>query len=74
MDDGHLPILYALPIVYTVSGSGPLFALIVDYYLNGVKINSKQLWGIVVGLVGLILTINGRILITYIDPKYELET
>ena len=32
-----------LPIVHTLNGSGPLFVFIVDYFLNGIKINRKQI-------------------------------
>ena len=63
-----------LPIVHTISGTGPLFVFIIDYYLNDVKINQKQLVGIIFGIAGLILTVNGRLIITYIDPTYEVES
>ena len=59
-----------LPIVHTISGSGPLFVFIIDYYLNGIEINQKQLTGIAFGIIGLILAVNGRLIITYIDPTY----
>ena len=59
-----------LPIVHTICGSGPIFVFILDYYLNGVRINLKQLIGIILGLLGLILTVNGRLIILYFDPSF----
>ena len=56
----------SLPIVHTICGSGPIFIFIFDYYLNGVKINSKQVFGIIVGICGIILAINGRLLMSFI--------
>ena len=58
----------SLPIVHTICGGGPIFIFIVDYYMNGIKINMKQFLGILIGIIGLILTINGRLLMVYLDP------
>ena len=63
-----------LPIVHTICGSGPIFIFIIDFYLNGIRINSKQFFGIIIGIIGLILTINGRILLVYINPTFEMES
>ena len=63
-----------IPIVHTLTGSGPIFVFIVDYYKNGVKINRKQIVGIILGLVGVILIVNGRIIIHFIDPSYSLDS
>lgn len=63
-----------IPIVHTICGSGPIYIFIIDYYLNGIRINGKQFLGILVGIIGLILTINGRILITYINPGFKMES
>ena len=63
-----------IPIVHTLSGSGPIFIFIIDYYRNGVKINEKQLVGIVLGLLGVILTVNGGIVMHFIDPTFSLNS
>ena len=63
-----------IPIVHTLSGIGPIFVFIMDYYKNGVKINKKQIVGIILGLVGVILIVNGRIIIHFIDPSYSLDS
>lgn len=47
------------PIINVISLTGPLFVFILDYYLNGVAINSKQLYGIIIGFSGVLLTVNG---------------
>ena len=40
---------------------------VVDYFVNGVKINSKQAVGVGVGLVGVILAGNGRVIMELMD-------
>ena len=57
-----------LPVVHTIGSSGVIFIFIIDYYLNGVKVNRKQIMGIIIGIIGLILTVNGRLIITYFNP------
>lgn len=59
-----------LSVVHTICGSGPIFVFILDYYLNGVQVNGKQVVGLMMGIVGLVLTINGGILMKWIHPTY----
>ena len=66
----YLPI----SIVHTLSAGGPIFIFIIDYYINGVKVNKKQVIGIALGVVGLILTINGSFIMVYFNPDYKIET
>ena len=56
-----------LPAVHTINSSGPIFVFVVDYFVNGVKINSKQAVGVGVGLVGVILAGNGRVIMELMD-------
>ena len=63
-----------LPIVHTICGSGPIFVFIIDYYVNGVRINPKQFVGIVISVVGLVLTINGGLFIKYFNPEFETHS
>jgi drug/metabolite transporter (DMT)-like permease len=56
--------------VHTISGFGPIFVCILNYFLNGVKINSKQLSGILVAFCGIVLTVNGRKIWGLIDPSF----
>lgn len=57
-----------LPIVHTICGGGPIFIFIVDYYMNGIKINMKQFIGIIIGIIGLIFTVNGGLIMVYFNP------
>ena len=58
-----------LPIVHTICGSGPICVFIIDYCLNGVKINAKQFVGLAVTMFGLVLAINGGMLIKHLNPN-----
>ena len=63
-----------LPLVHTICGSGPIFVFIIDYYMNGVRINSKQLMGIIIAVAGLVLAINGGMFMKYLDPDFETHS
>ena len=63
-----------LSIVHTINGSGPIFVFIIDYSLNGVRVNGKQVVGLVVGIIGLVLTINGGMLMKWVDPAYSIHS
>ena len=60
-----------LPLVHTIGCTGTLYVFILDYYINSVKISKKQLSGIVIGFVGVILTINGEWMMDILDPEYN---
>ncbi len=47
------------PIVQTLNSTGPLFVFLLDYKLNGIKITQKQIVGILFGMIGVLLTVNG---------------
>jgi drug/metabolite transporter (DMT)-like permease len=47
-----------LPVVHTISFFSPIFVLIIDYFENGVKINSRQVYCVVASIIGIICTIN----------------
>lgn len=66
----YLP-LYA---VHTISGFGPIFVCILNYFLNGVKINLKQFGGIIIAFVGIILTVNGKKIWSLIDPSFHFQS
>ena len=53
------------PVIHTINCSGPIFVIIEDYFINGIKINSQQLTGIVFTFLGIILTINGEGMMAY---------
>lgn len=49
-----------LPIVHTIAMSGVSWTFVIDYFKNGVKINKKQLIGVILSFVGVLITSNGR--------------
>lgn len=65
---GLAQFILPIPIVHTISCSGTLFVFIIDYFKNGIKINSRQAIGIVIGVVGVVLVSNGNLLTKWVDP------
>ena len=59
------------PIVNGIFLSGPLFVFILDYYINGVTVNRSQIYGIIVGFFGVMLVINGDLVMSLFDPNYH---
>lgn len=47
-----------LPIVYTINSSAPIFIFIMDYFINDISINKTQLLSLLLGITGIIFTIN----------------
>ena len=47
------------PIVQTLNSTGPLFVFLLDYKMNGITVTKKQIIGILFGMFGVLLTING---------------
>ena len=58
----------SLSAIHTISASGYLSIFLFDYYYFGVTINFKQIVGIIIGVVGLLATVNGDIIISYFNP------
>jgi drug/metabolite transporter (DMT)-like permease len=59
-----------LPIVHTIGSASPLFVFILDFYMYGITINKKQTLGIVVSLIGTLLTVNGPYMMKIFDATY----
>jgi drug/metabolite transporter (DMT)-like permease len=59
-------------ILNTIAATGPLFVFVLDYFMNSVEINRKQFIGIVLGLMGVLLTINGDQIMKLINENYEI--
>ncbi len=55
------------PIIQTLSCTGPLFIFLLDYQINGTTITRKQFYGVTLGIVGVLLTVNGEFIIRMID-------
>jgi drug/metabolite transporter (DMT)-like permease len=57
----------SLPIVSTINSTGPIFVFILDYYINGTTIGRSQFYGIIIGMIGVIFTVNGGLMLSYLD-------
>jgi len=58
----------SLPVLNILSISGSIFVFVLDYFLHGVKISGKQLVGIVAGILGVLVTVNGEFIMSILDP------
>jgi drug/metabolite transporter (DMT)-like permease len=47
------------PIVQTLNSTGPLFVYLLDYKINNVKVTRTQFIGIIIGIIGVLFTVNG---------------
>lgn len=71
---GLSQFILPLPITHTIGSSGTIFIFIIDYFMNGTKINIKQGIGIGIGLFGVFLTSNGQLITKILDPSYESKS
>lgn len=62
------------PIMQTMNTTGALIVFILDYKINHVTISKKQFFGVMLGVCGVLLTINGELIIKLINPDYESKT
>ena len=62
------------PIVQTMNTSSILFIFILDYFLNGVTLTKKQFYGVIFGILGVLLTVNGDLIISTINPGFERQS
>ncbi len=58
------------PIIQIINCTGPLIIFIVDYFVNKTTITISQFYGVLAGIAGALLTINGDIILKYFDPTY----
>ena len=58
------------PVTNAITLTGPLFAFVVDYYMNGIEVNKKQIIGILAGVLGVILASNSQFILYLIDDDY----
>ena len=62
------------PVVQTLGCSGTLFVFILDYFINGITITKKQIYGGILSIVGVLLTVNGEIILKFLYPDYTTTT
>lgn len=60
--------LYYLPspIVHTINSCGPLIVFVLDYIRNGTAVTNKQIVGIFISAIGLLITINAALILSWI--------
>ena len=59
------------PITYTIYFSGPLFVILIDYFVYNTKITKKQSIGVIIAFFGVLLTTNGAIIMSFITGNYS---
>jgi drug/metabolite transporter (DMT)-like permease len=54
--------LYYLPpsTVHTINSSSPIVVYVVDYLRNGTQVSQKQVFGILIGFLSIIITVNSN--------------
>jgi drug/metabolite transporter (DMT)-like permease len=57
------------PILQTINSCGPIFIFVIDYFMNGVKINQKQFFGVLLAIFGVLLTVNGEALTSWLFSR-----
>ena len=62
------------PIVHTLACSGTLFIFFLDYFINGITITKKQLYGVIIGVFGVLFTVNGEFIMRFFYPDYTTTT
>jgi drug/metabolite transporter (DMT)-like permease len=48
----------SVSILQTINTVGPILVFVWDYYLYGIGINRRQFTGVIMGILGLLITIN----------------
>jgi drug/metabolite transporter (DMT)-like permease len=68
---GAMHYVVSMPVINILNISGSIFVFVLDYFIHGVQVNKKQLIGMVLGFLGVILTVNGDYLVDLFDPEYS---
>lgn len=58
--------------VHTINSSGPVLVFVIDYLRNGITVTRKQLYGIIVGFLSILITINSKLIMKSLG--YDFET
>ena len=62
------------PIIQIINCTGPLKVFILDYFINKTTITMSQFYGVLIGVAGALLTINGEVILKHFDPSYESKS
>lgn len=63
-----------LPIVYTCFNGLPIFVYILDYFYHNTTVSSKQLCGLVFCCIGMVFTINSRIILLWLGIEDDTSS
>ena len=62
------------PIMQTINSGALLLVVVFDYLFYGHKINRIGIAGVILGLTGVLIMANNRLIIKLIDPSFEFTT
>jgi drug/metabolite transporter (DMT)-like permease len=57
-----------LSIIHTIGSTGPIYVCVYQYFIEGKKLNVKQVTGMTLAILGILLTTNGRLLSHLLNP------
>lgn len=60
--------------IHTVGCIGPLLVFVIDYLKYGRKISKHQAFGVALGIIGLILTINGPFIVNAFNAQFQFHS
>lgn len=63
-----------LYVAHTISAIGPIFVCLLNLIIYKKMISSEQVVGMLIAFTGIILTVNGRLFMSMIDPNYKFIT
>jgi len=56
-----------LYIVHTISAFGPIFVCLLNFFIYKNRINNAQIGGMFIAFFGIILTVNGRSVMAFVE-------
>lgn len=62
------------PVLYTIFFSGPLFVMLLEYFFYGITLSERQLRGVILTGIGVLLTANGQLIWGWITNNNTFET
>jgi drug/metabolite transporter (DMT)-like permease len=61
-------------IAHTLSCTGPIFVLFLDYAFNKIEISKRQAYGVVLGFIGVVFVVNGHLIYKFFYPEADFHT
>lgn len=62
------------PVVHTIANSGPIIVFVMDYFRNGRTVTRVQFYGIIVTSLGLLITVNGSIILYMLGLRENMDS